>query len=131
MNERPASPHKMNVGFVQTRCFVSQQPRRYFDACLTQVRKATAGNFWIRIFNRCDDAFDSGGYQRVGARRGAAVMRVRFQRNVNRRGGRSSSGLIKRNRLGVLDLIEDVEAFTGDLSVSIDDNCANQGTGTD
>jgi len=82
MNERPAGPHKMNVRFVQTRSFVSQQAGRYFDACLAQMRKATTGNFWIGIFDRRDDAFDSGGYQRVGTRRGAAVMRVRFQRNV-------------------------------------------------
>ena len=131
MNERPASPHEMNVGFVQSRRFVSQQARRHLDVRLAQVRKATSGNFWIGIFDWRDDAFDSGCDQRIGARGCAAVMRVRFQRNVNSRGRRSRSGLIQRNRLGVLDLIEAVEAFTGDFSASVDDNCADQGAGTD
>ena len=131
MNERPAGAHEMNVGFIQMRCFVRQHARSHFDACLAQVRKATTGNFWIGIFDRRHYAFDSGLDERVGAGLSAALMRVRFQRDVSGRCRRSRSGLIQRDRLGVLDLIEDVEAFTGDLSVSIDDHCADEGAGTD
>ena len=121
----------MNVRLVQTRRFIRQQASRHLDARFPQMSKATAGNFWVWIFDRGDDALDSCLDQRIGARGGAAEMRVRFQRNVNSRGFGSRSGLIESDRLGVLDLIKDVEAFTRDLSVSVDDNCADEGAGTD
>src|SRR5216683_335245 len=131
MNERPGSPHEMNVRFVQTRRLISQHASQHLDPRFPQMSKATAGNFWVWIFDRCDDALDSCLDQRIGTRGGATVMRVRFQRNVNSRGFGSRSGLIESDRLGVLDLIKDIEAFTRDLSVSVDDNCADEGAGTD
>src|SRR5260370_7147530 len=131
MNERPASSHEMNVCLVQTRRFIRQQASRHLDARFPQMSKATAGNFWVWIFDRGDDALDSCLDQRIGARGGAAEMRVRFQRNVNNPGFVSPSDLIDSDPLRLLDLIKDVEAFTRDLSVSVDDHCADEAARTD
>ena len=91
MNERPAGPHEMNVGFVQSRRFIGQQAGANFDARFAQMSKATTGNLRIWIFNGRDDAFDSRFDERIGARWCAAVMRVRFQRNVRGAAARSRS----------------------------------------
>src|SRR5712692_886866 len=129
MNKRLNGSHEMNVGFVQSRCFISQQASRHLDPCFPQMSKATAGNSWVWIFDRRDDALDSCLDQRIGARGCAAIMRVRFERNVSRPSLCAHSGLVQGNRLGVLHLIENIETFTRDLSASVDDHSADEGAG--
>src|SRR5438105_202026 len=82
MNKRSASSHEMDVCFIQSRRFVSQQTCADFNAGLAQMRKAATGDFRIGIFYRRDETFDSDFDQSVSARRGAAMMSMRLKRNV-------------------------------------------------
>ena len=79
MNERQTGAHEVKIGFVDLRRFVCEQTGLNLYARRAQVSKAFAGDFWIQVLDGRDDAFDPGGEQCVAARRGASVMRVRFE----------------------------------------------------
>ena len=61
------------------------------DAGGTQPRVALPGDFGIGILDRADDARDTGGDQRIGARRRLAVVRARLERDVD--GGAARGGV--------------------------------------
>src|SRR6266545_7875436 len=131
MNVRPASAHEMNVRLIQSRGFFAKQPGAYFYAGFAQISKAATGNLWIRIFNGRDNPFDSRLEQRIGARLRAPVVRMRFQRNIGGTTARSGASLFQRDRLGMLQLIVKVKAFSDDLSAGADDDGTNERARTD
>src|SRR6267143_3723551 len=57
-------------------------------------------------------------------------MRVRFQRNVRSASARAWARLLKRGRLGMLDLFVEIESCAGDFTRSIDYHRTDQRTGT-
>src|ERR1700674_1163880 len=65
MHKGTADKHRMDVGFIQQKSLALENANADFDARLAQVGKAASGNFWIWIFNRRDDAFDSACDQRI------------------------------------------------------------------
>jgi hypothetical protein len=67
----------------------------------TQGGDPAAGDTRIGIEDPDDDAFHTGGDDRVDARRRAAVMRARLQRHVQRRPPGPSPGLTEGDHLGV------------------------------
>src|SRR5690349_18247309 len=79
MYERQAGAHEVQIRFVHLRCFVRHQAGVDLNARSAQMREALAGNFRVEILDRRYDALDAGADQRIGARRGAAVMCVWFE----------------------------------------------------
>src|SRR5438132_6488070 len=56
---------------------------------------------------------------------------MRFERDIGRRATRLLASLFQRNGFGMLDLIEEIKTFAGNLLIRIDDDCPNQRTGAD
>ena len=75
----------------------------------------------VRIASADDDARDSGGDDRVGARRRAPVVGARLERHVERRPARRVAGLLERDRLRVTNAFVLVPALPHDLAVAHDD----------
>src|SRR6185369_284053 len=121
----------MKVSFVYVRGFLTHQAGLDLDTGRAQMRVTLAGNFWVEIFDGRYDAFDAGSNQRVSARRCAAVMGVRFERDVGRAAASFCARELKRDCLRVLDFFEYVEAFAGNLSCWTDDNTADKWSRTD
>src|SRR5215468_8700135 len=94
------------------------------------MRKPTTRNLWIGIFDRHYHALDSSINQRVCARRSAALMGMRLERNEGGTAACSFAGLFQCHCFGVLHVIVKIEAFTRDLSACIDDDGAHQRSGT-
>src|SRR5438093_11249458 len=127
MNNRPARAHEVQVGLVQLPRFLSQQAGADFDSGCAKMCKAAPGNLWIRIFDRRYDPFDSGCNQCIGAWWSAAVMSVRFERNVSRGASCAFPGLLKGEGLSVLYLLKIVESFADDFAFG-NDGATNQRT---
>src|SRR2546425_2613408 len=122
MNKRTALAHEMNVGFVQSRSFLDHQPNANIDAGFTQMSKAASRNFWIRIFDGRNDAFDSGFDKRFSARRRAAMMCVRFKRDISRCPLGPTAGMFQRDRLSMLFVVVEIETFTNDFTAVVNDD---------
>src|SRR5437588_9934376 len=120
MHKRPARAHEVNVRFVQLVRFISQQTRAHLDSGFAKMRKAAAGDLWIRVFDRGNDSFDAGCDQRISAWRRAAAMSVRFQRDVSRGALRALPSLLERQGFGVLYLLIIVESFADDFAAVYD-----------
>ena len=71
----------------------------------SQMVETLSRDFWIGIFNWCDYASNARVDERVGARRRAAVVRMRLERNVGCRASRAAAGLLKRVSFGVLEFL--------------------------
>ena len=95
------------------------------------MRKAFAGNFRIQIFDWRNDSLDTRRDQCVSARRCAAVMCMWFEGNVSRAAASLLACEIERDRLSVLDLFEDIEAFAGNLARRTHNHTTNQWSRTD
>src|SRR5205809_134954 len=131
MNKRTARAHEMNVGFVQSRSFLGHQPNANIDACFTQMSKAASRNLWIRIFDWGNDAFDSRFDKHFSARRRAAMMCMRFKRDIGRCPlGRPTAGLFQRDCLRVLYSIVEIETLTNDFAALVNYDGSNQRAGT-
>ena len=68
MNEWPAAAHEVNVRFIQSGGFSGQAAGADFNPGVAQTGKAATGNLRVGIFNRRDDAFDTGVNQQLSAR---------------------------------------------------------------
>ena len=84
MNERPPIPVPNNKFFVKSYRFRGEYSRNYFHPGISKPLKSFTGNVWIWIFDRANNAFDSGIYESFGTRRRLAVMIVRLERNIGR-----------------------------------------------
>ena len=80
MNERPAFLMPTNDFLVQPRRFFCKQSYGDFDSCLAKMLKAFARNKRIRVFDRTDNARDTGVDQRLRARWCLPVVIVRLER---------------------------------------------------
>src|SRR6058998_3405881 len=115
MNKGTARAHEMNVGFVQSRSFLDHKPRVDFDAGLAQMSKA---------------AFDSRFDKHFSARRRAAMMCMRFKRDIGRCPLRPTAGLFQRDCLRVLYSIVEIETLTNDFAALVNYNGSDQRAGT-
>jgi len=106
-----------------------QKPDRDFDAGLAQPLEPAPGDERVRVFDGRDDAPDARAYQRLGAGRRAARVRVRFERDVGGRAARSPAGLFERQRLGVLHALVGVEALADDAAPGVRDDAPDERAG--
>ncbi len=90
---------------------------RHLDTGLAQPFEAAAGNPRVRVRLTGNDAPDSCLEQRVDARRRIAVVRARFERDVDGRAGGSRAGRGERIRLRVRLPLALVPALADDLAV--------------
>src|SRR5215213_1447149 len=131
MHERQTGGHVMQVSLVDLRGFFIHQTRLDLYTCRAQVSETFSGNLRIEILDRCDDTLDACGDECVSAGRGATVMRVWLERDVSGAAACSFTGEVECNCLGVFDVLENVEAFTGDLACRADDDATHQWSRTD
>jgi hypothetical protein len=130
VNERPARSHEVKVLFVLSCGFSTQQSDFNINADRSQVLKTSSGNFGIGILNRRDNSNDAGSDQRIRTRGCAAVMRMRFKRDVGGRAFRIMFRLFKRERFSVFEVFEYIKAFTHYLSIA-GDHTSDERSGTD
>src|SRR5437870_8677939 len=130
MNEWTSGPHEMDVRFIQLRSFTSHQAGANHDARFAQVSKAPARNLRIWIFNGRYYAPNSCFDQGLCARRGAPLMSMRLERNVDSTATRFFARQFECQRLCMLNLIVNIEAFANNFSVRIDDYRSDKRTGT-
>jgi hypothetical protein len=78
----------------------------------------------VRILHGGDDFLDPRGYDCVRARRRAALMRTRFERNVKRRATRAFPSFFESQYLGVFHAGPGVKAAS-DHDIIADDDCAD------
>ena len=86
------------------------------DPRLAQTGEAAAVDLRIRVADRSHHARDAGLDDRVGARRRAAEMRARLERDVQRRAARPLARLLERRNLGVRRAVSGVPPFADDLA---------------
>src|SRR2546426_9109122 len=129
MNKRTARAHEMNVGFVQSRSFPGHKPRADFDAGLAQMSKAASRNLWVRVFDGRNDAFDSRFDKHFSARRRAAMMCMRFKRDIGRCPLRPIAGLFQRDCLRLLYSIVEIETLTNDFAALVNYDGSDQPAG--
>ena len=98
------------------------------NAGRAQPRMAGAGDFGIGIFERGDDARNSGGDDGIGAGRRFAVMRAGLERDVERRAARRGAGAAQRLDLGMRPAAGLSPAAADDDAV-LDDDGADGGIG--
>jgi CDP-glycerol glycerophosphotransferase (TagB/SpsB family) len=130
VNERAASTHEVQILFIQLFRLASQQANRNFHALRSQVSKTSSCDERVWILKRRYDACDAGPNQRRTARRSAAVMRVRLERNVSSRPLRARAGLVKRITFRVLQLFVKVIALAYNFSLGAGDYTADERTRT-
>ena len=91
------------------------------DPGVGEPREAASVDDGVRIARADDDTRDAGFDDRVGARRRAAVMGARLERDVERRAARLLARLLERRGLGVAHELVLVPALADDLAVAHDD----------
>ncbi len=91
------------------------------DARLAQPGEAAAVRLRVRIAGRRHDAGDSGRDDGVGARRRAALVRARLERDVERRAAGLLARRLERDHLGVRPAGPLVPALADNLAVGDDD----------
>ena len=96
----PGSP-MVEVRRELARGFVGADADGHVDSRGTQTREARTRDPRIRVFERRDDARHPGRDQRVGARRGAPVMRAGLERDVRGRAAGAITGSRERAGFGV------------------------------
>ena len=98
------------------------------DAGGLEPRRAAAGDERVRVAQGDDDAADAGGDERVGARRRAAVVRARLERDVDGRAAdvdAARRGIAQRHHLGVRAARFLRVAAAGEPAVGADDDAAD------
>src|SRR3982751_967409 len=93
--------------------------------------EAFSGNLRIEILDWHDHALDTGGDQCIAARRSAAVVRVRFERDVCGAAAGFLARKVERDRFRVVDCFKEIVTFANDLARGTDDNAANEWSRTD
>lgn len=101
------------------------------DACIAQSLETFAGNVRVRIFDRAHYAHYTGIDQRVRARRRAALMVVRLERNVGSSAFRPVTSLFESDRLGMDHSVVGVRSFPNHVTITRNDNAANEWVGAD
>ncbi len=92
-----------------------------FDAGVFEQAKARTVHLRVRILHGGDDFLDSGGDDRVGARRRAALMRTRLESQVERGATRQFTGLFESENFGVLHAGPGVKTASDDHVIAHDD----------
>ena len=98
------------------------------DAGGLEPRRAAPGDERVRVAQRDDDARHAGSDERIGARRRAAVVRARLERDVDRRAANVDAarrGIAQRHRLGVRAARFLRVAAAGEPAVGADDDAAD------
>src|SRR5438132_10045399 len=130
MNEWTTGLHEMNVRFVQLRSFTGHQTGANHDARFAQVSKAPARNLRIWIFNGRYHAPNSCFDQGLCAWRGAPLMSMRLERNVDSTATSFFPRQLECQRLCMLNSIVNIEALANSFSGCIDDYRSDKRTGT-
>ena len=91
----------------------------------SQFFKSLSADLWIRIRHRRHHAMDAGGNQRVGARRRASLMSMRFEVDVKRCPARFLARCFESEDLGVLHATIRVASAAHDVALSISDDRAD------
>ncbi len=116
---RAAARHPRNEAGVELARLALHEPDLDRDAGLAQPRRAVRG-VRIGVGHRGDDARDAGGNQRLGARRRAARVVARLERDVGRRAARIAAARLRvdqRVDLGVRFAGARMESFADRLAV--------------
>ena len=95
-HQRPAGAHEVNEGLVELRgaCVVARI-HFHFDARVAQPREAAAGTCGLGSSIGRDHLANARREDRIDARRRAAVMRCRLERDVQRRAARRLARLLR------------------------------------
>src|SRR5262245_66557710 len=117
MHERSSGAHEMNIGFIYAGRFNRKQTDTNFEARITQLSEATAGNLRVGIFNRGDNSSDAGFNQRLRARGSTSVVCMRLERDIGSGTARARAGLFQSHSLGVPDQIVEIKTFADDIVV--------------
>ncbi len=83
----------------------------------------------IGILHASHHATNAGRDDGVGARPGAALMRARFEIDVENSAAGLFSGLLERENFGVLDAVKGMRALADDLARAIHDHGAHAWVG--
>lgn len=118
MNERPTLLVPANKLLVLFCGFVCKDACDDLDTDGAEPFKTTSRDQRIGILDRANNPCNARIYQSVGARRRAALMVVRLERDISSTALRTPTGLLKRDDLGVCYVIVNVCALTDDLASS-------------
>ena len=125
---RPAALHARDEADVELARLVAAAAPLDGDAGRREPRRAAARDERVRVAQGDDDAADAGGDERVGARRRAAVVRARLERDVDGRAAdvdAARGGVAQRHHLGVRAAGFLRVAAADDAAVGADDDAAD------
>ena len=125
--QRNAVANVTGEGLVQVAGFRFESPNFHVNARRAHLLKASPTDFGIGIGHRRNHATNSGSDQSVGARGRAALVRVRFEIDVERAATSFVGGLLEGDHFGVLHACESVYTRACDVALRVDDDCADVG----